>query len=170
MKIKTLAIAATLAVAPFAANALTVIGDTETGPFDLGACGDVHYIGDIVGTGGAGTRSITFTACTVPSGGMAEASITDVVAGTFSNLAAGWSAGDMVQVTDATGTLLTANLFDLFTTFTAATNPQMLTFTWDGSVKDASFDYNVSTSVPVPAGFLLMGTALAGLGLARRKA
>ena len=165
-------LAAGLAMAPMAASALTVIGEA-TGPFDLGACGDTAYIGSVLASGGAGGHDVTFTACSLPTEALAEASITGLVAGTFSSLTASWANGGFLNVTDAAGNLLVPNVFAWTTVFTDGSNPQDLSFTWADSVDGVRFDYNVEVKdvapIPVPAAALLLTTALAGLGLARRR-
>lgn len=167
MKLSTIALAATISAAPFAANALSVAD--VNGNHLLGSCGDIEWTDIVEGNGSAGSYTTDFQSCTTPADGTAHVTIGTSVAGTFANLVASWENGDTVQVTDAGFQLLPGEVFDLFTVFTAATNPQALTFTWDASTKGAGFDYTVS-SVPLPAGVLLLGTAIAGLGFARRKA
>jgi len=56
----------------------------------------------------------------------------------------------------------------LDTTFVAPNLTQYIQFAWDGSSAGAGFDFSVS-AVPVPAGALLLGTALVGLGFARSR-
>ena len=119
-------------------------------------------IGDVTAGGGAGSHSVSFESCSEPATGIANASVTVAVAGTFEGLTVAWSGGNGPVAVVPGGVTVT-------TQFTAGNNPQDLIFAWTGSIKDVSFDYDVS-AVPVPAGFLLLGTALAGLGFARRKA
>jgi len=177
MKLTSIALAATLAAAPFAANALTIIAPSSTGAagtLDLGNCGDDSYSGIVLGDGDNNTAnpySVEFASCTTPADSQAHVTIGTNVAGTFFNLVGAWSAGETVAITDGSGALLNGEVLDIFTTFTDTTNPQSLTFSWTNSIKGAGFDYEVSiATVPLPAGVLLLGTALAGLGFARRKA
>ena len=171
MKIQTIALAAAVAVAPVAASAMTIAVGGGTGTYLLGDCpgGASMVIGDVTAAGGAGSHDVSFESCSEPANGIANASITIAVASVFENLTMSWENGESVVITDGSGNLVGGTMLAASTVFTAATNPQLLSFAWTGSLKDASFDYDVS-AVPVPAGLLLLGTALAGLGLARRKA
>ena len=165
MNIKTLALAAVVAAAPVAASAMTIAVGGGTGTYLLGDCpgGASMVIGDVTAAGGAGSHSVSFESCSEPSTGTANASVTVAVGGTFSDLTVAWSGGEGPVA------VVSGGITTITTQFTAGNNPQDLIFAWSDSLANASFDYDVS-AVPVPAGFLLLGTALAGLGFARRKA
>lgn len=179
MKIQTLALAAVIAAAPFAANAVTGISasdftgnpDQVAGAYDAGVnCGDDLFLGAFEAQGGAGSATVIFEACETPVDGNAIATVNIAAAGTFANLTMSWG-DETATITDGVGGLISGTEVSLFTEFTAANPTRELEFTWTDSVNKVGFDFAVDiTPVPVPAGFLLLGTALAGFGLIRRKA
>ena len=84
----------------------------------------------------------------------------------------GGISGLFVQWLDATQSTVVASwdgVTDIFTTSFAAGETKYLSIGWDGSVQGGDVDVNIQ-AVPLPAGFLLLGTAMAGAFALRRKA
>ena len=90
----------------------------------------------------------------------------------FKNLQVGWENGDWLRIDDMfsgelnLSTVLPSNGYDtLVVTWDGMTDGFI-----DGHADDGTAHLSVEVAaVPVPAGFVLLGTALAGLGLARRR-
>lgn len=152
------------------AGAVTVIDDGDNVIINSNS----EFIGDVDATGGAGSWKVTFTALTDPLLATATASLTNVVAGTFSDLVMSWiaSSDDFVL---ATTTIDENNLSPSISTnftdngvFGGDDNPQYLLISWSDSLAGASFDVEVS-AVPLPAGGLLLLTALGGMAAVRRR-
>ena len=89
--------------------------------------------------GGAGSHVVTFYSLVDPVDGQVNASITLGILGTFTDLTVSW--------------------YDTITD---------LVISWSDSTAGVEFDFDVST-VPLPAGGLLLLTALGGLGISRRR-
>ncbi|MBU3261826.1 VPLPA-CTERM sorting domain-containing protein [Roseovarius sp. PS-C2] len=146
-----------------AASALTVVSAGNS--YDITS--DNLFLGAATSNGGAGSYSVNFFSPIDPVLGKANASVTLKVLGTFSGLTMSW-------VDAATNTVLqsTAVLADvttnLNTMFTAPNLNQNLVFNWTDSAQGVTFDFDVA-AVPLPAGGVLLLTALGGLGLARRR-
>lgn len=73
-----------------------------------------------------------------------------------------WGTGPVIDLSSGAQTNISTN-------FDFAGQVQDLTFTWDGLARVEQISTNLVAAVPLPAGILLMGTALGGLGLARRR-
>jgi len=152
------------------AGAVTVINDGDT----VDITSNSVFIGDVDATGGAGSWSVTFNALTDPLLATATASLTNVVAGTFSDLVMSWiaSSDDFVLATTTIDeNNLSPSLSTVFTdngVFGGDDNPQYLLITWSDSLAGASFDLDVA-AVPLPAGGLLLLTALGGMAAVRRR-
>ena len=163
MTIKTLICAAALALTAFSANALTVT--SEGGSYDINS--DALFTGDAVDLdGGAGSHSVTFYSLIDPMNGTVNASVTLNILGTFSDLTVSWV--DSLTNTVLYTTAVVVGVTELNTTFTAPSLSQDLVFSWTDSAANVAFDFDVS-AVPLPAGGLLLLTALGGLGVARRR-
>lgn len=99
---------------------------------------------------------------------IADAAVTDAtVATSFTNLTMSWIDGLNEN------TLVSATGVDtLSTTFNTAFPRQRLVFDWSDSDVGAGFRLDVQapvSAIPLPASILLMGSALAGLGLFGRR-
>jgi len=159
MKLSNTIAVAAIAVAPMAASAaLVTIGDGGT--TNLATFGDTYQF--VVDTNANG---FTHTFVVDNDGeGVAAVSLNQLIAPFFSGVTVTWSANGSVLASGTNDQLVT----------TSFTNPgsltQTLDVTWTGAPANSEFDGAVTLSaVPVPAGLVLMATALAGLGLARRK-
>lgn len=152
------------------AGAVTVINDGDT----VDITSNSVFIGDVYATGGAGSWSVTFNALTDPLLATATASLTNVVAGTFSNLMMQWIASEdnwVLATTIIDENNPSPSLSTVFTdsgVFGGDDNPQYLLITWSDSLAGASFDLDVA-AVPLPAGGLLLLTALGGMAAVRRR-
>lgn len=179
MSFKNLIAAGALALLPVSAFAApiefvdggttVVAGGTVTGAFSVdGAAGDYTHSFDL-GNVGSGSARVT---------------INGVTASAFSNLTLAWNTAT-IAITDAFGNLLNPSFTggeecegptdpfcqDQTVVFGGPLASGVNTFmvTWS-SESDLDFDGTIRVSVvPLPAGVLLLGTALAGFGIARRR-
>lgn len=152
------------------ANAVTVIDNGDS--VIIGPGGDTEFIGNVTSSGGAGMWQVEFSAGADPLFSTASATIGNIVAGTFTNLVMQWIAvSDGVVLASAP---IVVPVTTLSTTFTdngmmgRDDNPQYLKISWDDSLFGAGFDVEVS-AVPLPAGGLLLLTALGGVAALRRR-
>lgn len=169
MKLKSLVIAAALAVAPFAANAFSVGGSSTLsngGSYDINS-GPFFWDATFTGADGAGSVSFTFgnNSTGTSTVGVTQGTVLQF-SGQFDGVTVSWGNGSSQTVAPGQNAIL--NVSSLL----AAGGSDTLTVAW-GAVSGvkANIDIDVA-AVPLPAGFLLLGTALVGAGAfaTRRKA
>ena len=173
MNFRTLAAAALVAIAPAAAGAYSVNPNSNLaagGSYDIGG-GPYYWDASFNGNDGSGSVSFTFSNT---SGSDAHVQIADGTvgqsfAGSFAGgVTASWASGDTAFVPGATTSV--GGGWSI-ATFIADGASDVLTISWAGAQGFKSdIDFTVS-AVPLPAGVLLLGTALVGAGAfaSRRK-
>jgi len=147
MIIRAIAFAAAASVVPFAASAVTA-----------------PVLENIVSSNGSQEYLYQFVAAE-SLGAVTGVSLNPIPSGGITGLFVRWLAADQTTVVAEWDGDMAAP----FTTGFAAGQTQYLSIGWDSTVQGGDVDVNIQ-AVPVPAGALLLGTALIG-GLAlRRKA
>lgn len=166
MKLNTLVLGAALSVAPIAAFAVTapVLDNITDGGVTTLTSGSFHSFEytEADATGGAQSFTYEFTA-DANLGALAGIDINAVPANGITGLFVKWLAADGVTV-DAEWD----GVSDLLTTSFGAGVTKYLNIGWATSKQGGDVDVNIQ-AVPVPAGILLLGTALIGMGALRRK-
>lgn len=177
MNFKTLTAAAAIAISPMIANAATFVEDGGT--YEIGP-GD-EFFGDVEKAKAIDFWSVKFESNTDPLQSNASATIGNVTFKQFEDLTLWWISASDWDGTEANlgngaanalaSIAITPLLTELNTTFESPDDlDQYLVVTWSKATKKAAFDIEITTTpIPVPAGILLMGTALAGLGVMRRR-
>lgn len=166
-----LAAVAALSLGVTEASAVTVVQQNQTYSIGFGS----EFIGEVDAFGGPGSFEVRFDSVENPLLATASASITNLVAGTFTDLVMSWVAvsdGFVIDSINVTPTLVTLDtIFRNPGVFGGNDINQYLRFTWTNSLKGAGFDFDVVAAVPLPAGGLLLIGAIGGLvALRRRKA
>lgn len=163
--IRTTIFAGALALAPFAASAITLVQE-GAGPFDITS--DTLFTGVVRSLAeGPGVFTIDFFA---PGGSTtAEAD----VAVTFESVMTIFSGLTMTWIDGLTSnTIVQSPGIDTLTTVFAAPNLiQQLQFSWSGSTLGAGFGFDVAagvSQVPLPAPLFLLLSAIVGLGFVSR--
>lgn len=184
MEIKQVLLAGAFALGASAASAATItnqcgtIGDGEAancGSYNIGSTDQFAFEGLVADNASSG--SLTVDTYTNPffSTAIAQANVQLVLSFTgnasLSPAATLTFGGSSLDLVEFGGSLVsTQNLTAEFTAFGAG-NTMPLTLAWSGLAGGEQISIRVASiaAVPLPAGMLLLGTALGGLGLARRK-
>lgn len=134
------------------------------GVYDITA--DNFFFGNVTSSGGSGSYAVDFTSSTDPLDATANASVTVLVGTLFKDLMVSWvkTSTNAVLASEA----IVSPLTQLRTTFGTPNLDQSLVFSWSDSQAEAGFDFDVS-AVPLPAGGLLLLTALGGAAVLRRR-
>lgn len=170
--LKTSAVAAVVAAAPFSASALTVITD---GSVNEVIPSEVYLSSDIQGDGAAGSWMAKFFYPTQDENAalpaVVQASILEQTLGAFEGLTISWLEADGMQLGSVlASSLVEAPFTSLDTTFADPNFEQYLQVSWTGSTDGVDFDVVVEVAaVPVPAAGLMLLTALGGAAALRRR-
>lgn len=163
--IRTTCFAGALALAPFAASAVTLV-EEGAGPFDITS--DTLFTGVVTSLAeGPGEFTIDFFAPGGSTEATADVAVTfESVMTIFTDLTMSWIDGL------TSNTIVQSPGIDTLTTVFAAPNlVQQLQFSWSGSTLGAGFGFDVVTGVsqvPLPAPLLLLLSAIVGLGFVSR--
>lgn len=170
--LKMMAAALTAAVV-MAGSASALTSVSAGGSYDITS--DNAFIGSVSSFGGPGSYSVNFTSPIDPLVGTANASVTIKVLGAFTGLTMSWVDANTNTVLDATSVLggVQTTLKTLFSSVSPNSLSQNLVFSWADSQATTNggpitFDFDVSAG-PLPAGGVLLLTALGGLALTRRR-
>ena len=164
MYLKSLICAIAFVLAPLSLSAATI---TENGSHDILSART--FVGHAESTPtGAGSFFAEFHSAIDPTDGNFTAAITGGNLSQFENLTISWLNSD--KTVTLSSILVAPGLNTLSTTFTSPNLSQYLKLSWDGSKVDGgSVNFDVVGTIPLPAGGLLLLTALGGLGFARRR-
>jgi hypothetical protein len=172
--LKTSAVAAVVAAAPFAASALTVIEDGGT--YEV-IPGETYLSTEVQGDGGAGSwMAKFFYPAPEPDSSLpaeARATIDAATLSAFSGLTISWLDADGMVGSVLSGpeaVVAFPGQTVLATVFEAPDFEQYLQIDWTGSTAGVDFDVVVEVAaVPVPAAGLMLLTALGGAAALRRR-
>jgi len=144
--------------------ALTLLSDGSV--YQVPVEGEI-YLGSHATGGGAGNFEVQFNPVAgIAFDTIAQFSVTPFPVTTFTGLTMSWH--DAVSGVQIAQTGLIIAQTPLFTTL--LNSGQILRFEWTGSDPDASFQVLAAVApatVPLPSGYLLLGTGLIGFGALR---
>lgn len=152
--------------APLGASAATIAVEGG-GPYDVTS--DTLFTGIVTSSAdGAGSYILEFFTSGPTVFAVADAAVTQAtVSSSFTDLEMSWIDGLNLNTLNSA-----AGVDTLTTEFNEDFPVQQLRFDWSNSVAEAGFRFDIETDVtpvPLPASILLIGTALAGLGLFGRR-
>lgn len=173
MKLQSFVVAAALAIAPLAANAISVDATSNIADGGIYAINSGPYFWDATFTGGDADGSATFTFVNQTGQGtqlsIADGTVQQSMVGQFAGgVTASWASGESATVA-ASNTSIGGGFS--ISSYLAAGASDVLTISWAGAQGfKSNIDFAVA-AVPLPAGVMLLGTALVGMGAvgARKK-
>ena len=168
MYLKSLICAIAFVLAPLSLSAAPI---ANGGSYDINTAN--KFTGGIITTGagdGSGFFEADFFTLVDPTYARFKAALTVDNLSEFVNLVASWIGADGTTVLASTPVAAVPSDNTLSTIFTAPDTTQTFRLTWDaGTAESASVNFDVVGTIPLPAGGLLLLTALGGLGFARRR-